>query len=136
MARYRILVFLLVVAALATGRQFGPDPSYSAFLTLVPMLVLGYFVARPEIYNPDTSFYLPGRMEQTRKWARWTTLVALAVFVASSLLSFSFVRSFEPPGPPAPTAYTEAVELVWLLSLALLCCGFVAWCAAGFLKKK
>jgi hypothetical protein len=60
MARFRILVLLLVLAALATGRQFGPDPQYNAFLTLVPILVLGYFVARPELYNPDTSFYEPG----------------------------------------------------------------------------
>ncbi len=136
MARYRVLVFLLVVAALATGRQLGPDPFYNAFLTLVPMLVLGYFVARPEIYSPDIPFYLPGRIEQTRKWARWATLLALAVFLGSSLLSVSVIHSIEPPVSPPPSTYTEAVGLVWSLSLGLLYCGFVAWCAAVFLKRK
>lgn len=135
MVRYRILVFLLVVAALVAGRQFGPDPSYNALLMMVPVLVLGYFVARPEIYNPDTPFYLPDRMDQTRKWVRWMTLAALAVLLASSLLSFRIIYSVEPPGTPTPTAYTQTVDLVWSLSLVLLCCGFVAWCVTIFLKR-
>lgn len=135
MARYRILVLLLVVAALFTGRQFGPDPSYNFLLTLFPMLVLGYFVARPEIYNPDTPFYVPGRMEQARKWARWTTFAALAVFLTCSLLSFRIVYSVEPPGAATPTAYTYTVEFVWLLSMGILYCSFVAWCATVFLKR-
>jgi uncharacterized membrane protein YhdT len=39
-------------------------------------------------------------------------------------------------GSPAASAYREAVELVWALSMAILCGGFLAWCIAAFLKKK
>lgn len=137
MARFRILVLLLVIAALATGRQFGPDPQYNAFLTLVPMLVLGYFVARPELYAPDTAFYLPGGFERTRKWARWTTLAGLVLLLGGSLVAFRVVYSVDgPPKLNSPDSLAIVGDQVVVLGFFLLCIGFVAWSAAIFLKKK
>lgn len=137
MTRYRILVLLLVIAAFATGRQFGPDPQYNAFLTLVPMLALGYFVARPELYNPDTSFYQSGGLERTRKWARWTTLAGLVLLLGGSLMAFRMLYSVDgPPKLNSPDRLAIVGDQVAVLGFFLLCIGFVAWNAAVFLKKK
>lgn len=135
MARYRVLVFLLVVAALVTGRQTGPDPSFNAILPMMAMLALGYFVARPEIYNPDVPFYQPGGMEQTRKWARWITFLGLAAF---ALFWFLPLSAFS-PGPlnrSAPSTFHIAISLGSSLSLMLVFVGFFAWCLAVFFRKK
>ena len=72
---------------------------------------------------------------EVNQWARWTTFVALAVFLACSVLSFRIVYSVEPPDAAPPTAYTYTVEFVWLLSMGILYCSFVAWCVTVFLKR-
>jgi hypothetical protein len=138
MVRFRILVLLLVIAALATGRQFGPAPQYNAFLTLVPMLVLGYFVTRPERYNPDVPFYQPGGLERARKWARWTTLAGLVLFLVGSLVATRLFVAMDsnPTSPTGPDPLAIAGSSAGTIGMGLLCIGFVAWSAAVFLKKK
>ena len=132
MTRFRILAVLLVVAAYATGRQFGPDPAYNAFLTLIPVLVLGYFVARPENYSPDTPFHLPGRMDQVRKWARIITMAGFGVMAAAALIVGVYLYApFEDRGV-VPMPLLEAINDYGLLvGLMLSGLGFIAWSFAA-----
>ena len=135
-ARYRILVVLLVVAAYATGRQFGPDPAYNAFLTLIPVLVLGYFVARPENYSPDTPFHLPGRTDQIRKWARIITMVGFGVMAAAALIVGVYLYLPLEDRGVVPMPLLRAMnDYGLLLGLVLSGLGFVAWSFAAARSK-
>ena len=125
--RFKILALLLVVTAYATGRQFGPDPAYNALLTLIPVLVLGYFVARPENYSPDTRFHLPGRMDRVRKWARIITMAGFGVMAAGALivgvyLYVPFDRGVVPMG-----LLGAINDYGLLLGLVLSGLGFAVW---------
>lgn len=128
MTRFRILAVLLVVAAYVTGRQFGPDPAYNAFLTLIPVLVLGYFVARPENYSPDTRFHLPGRMDQVRNWARIITMAGFGVMAAAALIVGVYLYvPFEDRGAVPMPLLGAINDYGLLLGLVLSGLGFAVW---------
>ena len=132
MARFKILAVLLVVAAYATGHQFGPDPAYNALLTLIPVLVLGYFVARPESYSPDTPFHSPGRMDQIRKWARIVTMAGLGIMAAGMLIVGVYLYApFEDRGVVPMPLLGAINDYGLLVGLVLSGLGFVAWSFAA-----
>ena len=81
MARFRILVLLLVVAGMASGALLGIGRWYEAGVMMVPFAVLAYCAARSERYTPDAPVYQAGAVEQVRKWARRVTLVGLALIL-------------------------------------------------------
>jgi hypothetical protein len=137
MIRYRILVFLLVLVAIATGYSLSqPDSpiANAAFLTAIATAVLGIFVAKPELYNPGAPFFRPGGVARARKRAVRILWLGLGLMVLGMAFGGIFYATANNPG--LADGFNLSVGYLIVVGMAFFCGGLFAWCVAWFLKDE
>lgn len=137
MTRYRILVLLLLLAAIATGYSLSVPHSpisNAAFLTAIATMVLGVFVAKPEFYNPAAPFFRPGGVTRARKRAVRMLLLGLGLTVLGMAFGGIFYATVRNPG--LADGFHLSIGYLIVVGMALFCGGLFAWCVTWFLKEE
>lgn len=137
MVRYRILVLLLVLAAIVTGYSLSqPDAPVSGAVpfTAIATAVLGVFVAKPEFYNPAAPFFRPGGVARARKRAVRMLLLGLGLTVLGMAFGGIFYATANNPG--LADGFNLSTGYLIVAGMALFCGGLFAWCVARFLKEE
>ena len=137
MTRYRILVLLLVLAAIVTGYSLSlprSPISNAAFPAAIITAVLGVFVAKPELYNPAAPFFRPGGVVRARRRAVRAMLLGLGLIALSMAFGGIFYATASNPG--LADGFHLSIGYLIAAGATFFCGGVVAWCVARFLKEE
>jgi hypothetical protein len=137
MFRYRILVLLLVLAALVTGYSLSVphSPASGAVLpAAIVAAVLGVFVAKPELYNPTAPFFLSGGVVRARRRAVRAIFLGLGLIALSMAFGGIFYATVSNPG--LADGFHLSIGYLIATGATFFCGGVVAWCVARFLKEE
>lgn len=137
MTRYRILVLLLVLAALVTGYSLSvphSPASNAAFLAAIATAVLGVFVAKPELYNPAAPFFRPGGVGRARARAVRAILLGVGLTILGVAVGGIFHAGADNPG--LADGFNLSIGYVVVAGMAFFCGGVIAWCVARLLKEE
>jgi hypothetical protein len=132
-----MLVLLLVLAAIATGYSLSvPRSPYSnaTLLAAIATVVLGVFVAKPELYNPAAPFFRAGGVVRARRRAVRALLLGLGLIALVMAFGGIFYATASNPG--LADGFHLSVGYLIAAGLAFFCGGVIAWCVARFLKEE
>lgn len=137
MTRYRVLVLLLVLAAIATGYLLSaPHSSISnaAFPAVIITAVLGVFAAKPELYNPAAPFFRPDGVARARTRAVRAMLLGLGLIALGMAFAGVFYATVSHPG--LADGFHLSIGYLIAGGVFCFCGGLVAWCVTRLLKEE